>query len=373
MVYILEVPKLSRIAPVVDRGLTYAAGWLAATAVIGCFGTYTPSPGQSGSGGTAADSDTDQDTSSSTTSVASTGSSEDESDTAAPSTVFRDPDARLANCHVNFLVVIDVSLSMGQFQGQLFGALFSLATSFEPLLDAFGSYRLGVTTNSAVPWNVNAEFGDGPALDCTGRGSLMRPQGKACFDHFGGLPYFTKGVDLMAAMTCLAAIIGEAFDVLEQTQPLEAIVDTLSPEANAPGGCNAGFYPADEPLVVIVVTDSDQDQMGSDVVLASRLLATTGGTADNMVMSVIARNPCSCGDGDPDCGSPCPEPGPDEEPPRAPCFMKRVTDLVFAAEEVEGNLSFTDICQQSDETQDPFRDAFVEAFWRGGARVCAAD
>ncbi|MEM6990494.1 MAG: hypothetical protein AAF721_08355 [Myxococcota bacterium] len=340
-------------------------------ALGGCFGEFVP-PAAADATSTVADS-SDADSGSSTTGSATTtgiaGSSESTDGGPAPLRLPSSP-----SCHLDILFVIDFSASMGAYEAVLFEAVFGLVGRFPTLLGELGSYHVGITTNSSVPWNDSAFFpaGEEP-LDCTGVGSLSRPPDEACYDLLEGNPYIGKNTDLGAALSCTAMAVDPGGRALEPADPVAAIRSAISSDMNEDGHCNAGFHDPADPLVVVLVTDADDDTSPLEpVAAAADILDSVGLNPAKLAMSVISGSTCSCGDdGKPGCGAECP-PNPKHGPPQAPCRILGLTELLFAADGLEDHVRFTDICETPTDRFDPFGAALIEAVADQADRVCAA-
>jgi|GEM_PF-1655704 len=332
-----------------------------ALASTGCFGEFVPPVSAEGSStGTALGNESTADASTSTD-----GGSE--STAAAPT---RLPDE--LGCHVNVLFVIDLSNSMSPFAGDFLDSLFGLSTTFPKLLAEFESYHIGFTTNSVVPWNDVAYVPEGGTrLDCTGSGSLSRPLDLDCYEAFNGRSYLTEATDLSDALECLAndidpiVLLGEE---LEVAMPLAAIENALSSELNEPGACNAGFYREDQPLVIVIVTDSDDDSGMIVPAGPSTALLAKVGDPRRLAISMIAGPACSCNvDNPPACSAECP---PELDfPPQPPCTLLTMADLLFP-DGLEDNLQFTDICTTTEDGSNPYGTALGQALADQANRVC---
>lgn len=335
-------------------------------AAAGCFGEFVPpaeDPGGSSSTGAASQDD-------STTAMEAGESGDSTTSTTAPP----DP-VRLAPfpCHVDLLVVIDFSDRMTPISGELAETFFGVTSAFESVLNWVDSYNVGVTTNSVVPWNAAAFTPEGERpLDCTGPGSFTRPQSSHCHGVFDGNPYITEDTDLSEVPTCLMEGLLLSHPALDAANPVEVIQAAVSPELNAPGGCNAGFHVEDDPLIIVVITASDDDAGYNDVHVPAGPAADILKAVDKpkLALSIIAGPTCACDDGGTKgCGAECIS----GLQPQPPCSFLSLSDLLFAGTEgLEDHLIYTDICEDPGDGSNPFTATLAANLARQAALVCAA-
>ena len=136
-----------------------------------------------------------------------------------------------------------------------------------------------------------------------GSGRVVDQLGAAC-GLAGGRRYMLESqAALTDAFECAASVgVGGAGD----EKPMLAAIEAVSPEMNAPGGCNGGFLREDAILVLVVITDEEDDPEGGasgspgapkdwyDAVVAAK-----GGVPESVVVLGLV------GDGNLP-GSPCP-------------------------------------------------------------------
>ena len=148
---------------------------------------------------------------------------------------------------LDLLLLIDNSPSMGQWQDGLLQALLTLGGGkVGDLVRDSCDAHVGVLTTEA-PYLSNPE-------GCQGYGALVRFGGdKECN---GGRPYATQDDDLGAALGC-QALVGTAGASDERA--IEALLAAMTPAFNDPGMCNDGFLRPDALLVVVLITDEDDD------------------------------------------------------------------------------------------------------------------
>ena len=153
---------------------------------------------------------------------------------------------------VDLLFVIDNSGSMQNEQEALVASFPGFVDGMRTQLADVLGYNVGVTTTDVFRAHL-------PPL-CEIMGSLVTSTVGAgsdssnmeCGPYVSGGRYMTEEDDLAAKFAC-AATVGTVGNPEER--PIEAALAALSPEANAPGGCNEGFLRHDALLVVVVITD----------------------------------------------------------------------------------------------------------------------
>ncbi len=176
--------------------------------------------------------------------------------------------------NVDFLFVIDNSVSMEDNQAALVGAFPGFMSAIQTTLDPESQFQILVTDtdawgrcNTANPWSGSDNSHD----TCNGyirntvfeecdrvRGAgVNHPAGQ----HASNMPCnFSSGKrfidstepDLAAAFSC-AATVGAAGHPSER--PMESMVEAVSPGLNAVGGCNDGFLREDALLVISFLSD----------------------------------------------------------------------------------------------------------------------
>lgn len=153
---------------------------------------------------------------------------------------------------VDILVVIDSSGSMVDNQRSVAASFPGFVDRVRQRLSFSRSYHIGVATTSRYPWN-----GGG----CTDIGDLITETGgpeaggEVCGPYADGFSFMTeREPDLLQSFSC-AARVGGGGDDDEMT--MRAVLNAVSPEKNAMGGCNEGFLRQDSLLVIIMLTDED--------------------------------------------------------------------------------------------------------------------
>ena len=221
-----------------------------------------------------------------------------------------------AGCQaVDFLFVVDNSVSMENNQAALVGAFPGFMAAIEAALDADSDYHImSVDTdewgrcNTANPWNgmdassdtcnnyiKNTAFQE---CDRTRGAGVVHPAGQhasnAVCAFQGGNRYIIAGEpDLAGAFSC-AATVGVAGHPSER--PMDSMVAALDPAINGAGGCNDGFLRPDALLVITFVSDdpnledTDGPQEWYDAVVQAK-----GGDPSAVVVMGLTPNWPGCG------------------------------------------------------------------------------
>ncbi len=171
---------------------------------------------------------------------------------------------------LDLLLVLDDSPSMAQWQPALSAALQSLDSGpVGTLIRGSCDAHIGVLTTGARAANPKP---------CQGLGSLVRIGSKPCA---GVAPYATGDDDLGDALACR---IDVGDDGSSDERPVQALLEAMTPAFNDPGACNDGFFRPDALLVVLFVTDEDDDADAEDEAPG----AETPGTPQAWFDSVVA-------------------------------------------------------------------------------------
>jgi len=170
---------------------------------------------------------------------------------------------------LDLLLIIDDSPSMVQWQPELGAALQSLdAGPIGELIRGSCDAHIGVLATGAL-------YAANP-LPCQGLGSLVRTGAQPCQG-----PYATQADDLTSALECRITV-GTAGS--QDERPIQALLQAIAPEHNDPGACNDGFFRPDSLLVVLLVTDEDDDADADDEAPGQQ----TPGTPQEWFDSVVA-------------------------------------------------------------------------------------
>jgi hypothetical protein len=247
------------------------------------------------------------------------GQGNDDGDTPKLDTAPPDVDASVG-CKVDFMFVIDNSVSMQDNQVALTTSFPGFMDTIQDTLDASDDYHIMVVDTDedtrcdaegcANPdtWAQDLCLGpqNGDACDVileecdtTLGAGVVHPIGgnasnEIC-DFEGGNRYIlgNEEDDLTTAFSC-AATVGEAGHPSER--PMDALVAAVSQQINDPGGCNDGFLRDDAILVVTFISDDPnyEDQPGP-AAWRQALLDAKGGDEDAIVVLGLIPNMPGCG------------------------------------------------------------------------------
>ncbi len=234
-----------------------------------------------------------------------------------------DDGANRAGCDkVDFLFVIDDSISMAGEQQNLINSFPDFIEGIRTQLDGVSSYHVGVITTNAYDFNDPS---------CRSIGALVTSTGGANSSNATCGPfelgrYLSEGDDLEQRFAC-AAQVGTDGPVDER--PMQAMQIAVGPAMAGTGACNEGFIRDDALLVVVIVTDEEDDIVdfydttegspGDPQSWFDALVAAKAREENVAVLSIIGGQP----------GNVCPDPyGVDgaEDAPRLRDFTQRFTN-----------------------------------------------
>jgi hypothetical protein len=155
---------------------------------------------------------------------------------------------------VDFLFVIDNSLSMVFAQRELDRSFPGFMRVVEQDVAASDFHIMVVDTDS---WDGGG--GSGGADGCRevlGAGRRSDAAGNDCGVAGSSRYIASPAPELTETFSCMADV-GAFGDPNEQ--PIDAVLQALSPAQNSPGGCNYGFLRDDAILVVTIITNQDDD------------------------------------------------------------------------------------------------------------------
>ena len=160
---------------------------------------------------------------------------------------------------VDLLFVIDNSSSMKNEQDNLVASFPGFVDSMLQQLANTASYHVGVVSTDSYDHN------DDPCDNVLG-GLITRTGGtnsskQTCGPYASGKRFMSEADDLGARFAC-AAQVGTAGDSDEK--PLEAAIRALGPVLNGPGECNDGFLRKDALLVLVIITDEEEEGSNGD-------------------------------------------------------------------------------------------------------------
>lgn len=153
---------------------------------------------------------------------------------------------------VDLLFVVDNSGSMADEQINLVNSFPSFIDEIQTQLEDTEGYHIGIITSDLYLFDQG----------CAQEGAMVIATGgtdssaSVCGPYAEGNRYMTELDNLDVAFSC-AAQVGTGGDGNER--PMQTMQAALSPMLNAPGACNAGFLRDDALLVIVIITDEEDD------------------------------------------------------------------------------------------------------------------
>ena len=153
---------------------------------------------------------------------------------------------------VDLLFVIDNSGSMADEQINLVNSFPSFIDEIQTQLEDADGYHIGIITSDLYTFDQG----------CLQEGSMVTQTGGAdssnavCGPYVEGHRYMTEMDDLDQTFAC-AGQVGTGGDGNER--PMQTMISALSPAMNGSGGCNEGFLRDDALLVIVIITDEEDD------------------------------------------------------------------------------------------------------------------
>ena len=157
---------------------------------------------------------------------------------------------------VDLLFIVDDSGSMADNQTNLVSSFPGFVDSMEEKLGNVESYHVGVVTTDEYIFN---------AQGCAKHGALVTQTGgqdasnQVCTPFASGKRFMTQDDDLDSAFAC-AAKVGDSGYKAEK--PMLAMQEALGDLMAGPGQCNEGFKRDDALLVIVMITDEEDDNVG---------------------------------------------------------------------------------------------------------------
>lgn len=221
---------------------------------------------------------------------------------------------------VDFLFIIDNSVSMSDQQAALIASFPGFMNAIETTLDADDYHIMVADTDDATrctPSNCQSGAMSADTLcdeangyacqsnlfdtcDNTIGAGVVHPAGDGATNApctlFGGNRYIINGEpDLVGTFSCMAQV-GLAGHPSER--PMDSLVAAMSPDLNGPGGCNDGFLRDDAILVVTFISDDpNYEDAGDAQSWYDAVVAAKGGNADAVVVLGLTPNFDGCQDG----------------------------------------------------------------------------
>ncbi len=182
------------------------------------------------------------------------------------------PPVNLLKCtDVDFIFVVDNSLSMADEQQFLAQAVPGFVSAMQNALPDVETFQVGVVDTDGFPGLYGADpLGCDPdvAADCASCDNqlgafLNKPQSatdpELSCNFSTGLSYMDgKSEDFANEFGC-AALVGTEGNPIEQQAG--ALLAAVSPEMNGPGACNEGFVRDEALLVFLVISDEEDNYM----------------------------------------------------------------------------------------------------------------
>jgi hypothetical protein len=183
---------------------------------------------------------------------------------------------------VDFLFVVDNSLSMVTEQSNLTLSFPRFIEIAQSTLEAKDFHIMAVTTDGARAPEGSAPL-DAAACDgVLGAGRRRSSGGEDCRIE-GGLAFMTGEQPNLAETFSCAARVGTFGN--SDSEPMQAMLAAVSPALNAEAGCNSGFFRDDAVLVVVFISDEeDEDSPGDPEEWHRLLLDAKGGNEDALVV-----------------------------------------------------------------------------------------
>ena len=198
---------------------------------------------------------------------------------------------------IDFLFVVDDSMSMAAQQARLLSSFDGFIAAIENTIVDVTSYHVGVVTSDAYAFN---EAG------CRGLGDLVTVTGGAdssaasCGPFAEGRRFTTDHDELLQTFPCIARVGTEGSAV---ELPVSAAIAALHPDKAEAGGCNEAFVRDDAILVIVIVTDDppfagDMDDAHPDALTAgwhdAIVNAKNGDEAATVVIGFVPWQNLSC-------------------------------------------------------------------------------
>lgn len=216
-----------------------------------------------------------------------------------------DDAAGIQGCEkVDFLFVIDNSVSMREEQAALIASFPKFMDTIQSTLSATSDYHVMVVDTDAETrctesncrtkeleagprcvkpdggYACNTEF---EPCDATLGAGVVHPAGdgasNALCELHGGNRYMVEGDPTLSSSFACVAQVGLAGHPSER--PMDAIVAAVASDINAPGGCNAGFLRDDAILVITFISDDPhREDAGTPADWYDAVVKAKGGNAD---------------------------------------------------------------------------------------------
>jgi hypothetical protein len=164
------------------------------------------------------------------------------------------PPADAGCTKVDLLFVIDDSGSMADEQQTLVQSFPEFVAAMQAQLADADSYHIGVITSDAYAYNEPQCAVDGALVTQTGGDDASDA---VCTPFASGARWLDEAEPDLAASFACAGQVGTDGDGDER--PMATMLAAVGEPLNAPGACNAGFLRPDALLVVVVISDEEDD------------------------------------------------------------------------------------------------------------------
>ncbi|MBK6921577.1 MAG: hypothetical protein IPH07_29530 [Deltaproteobacteria bacterium] len=187
---------------------------------------------------------------------------------------------------VDFLFVIDNSISMLPYQENLAANYAGFIDGIQEAIDTIETVHIGVVATEPYPANPTG---------CDGLGALVTRTGglgssdRSCGPYREGGNYMTPRDDLESKFPCAAQVgVGGS----DHDAPLGAALSAISSPLVDPGACNEGFIGDGALLVLVILSESypSATELPGDIdpYFAGVAIAETMGGFDDVVVVLLA-------------------------------------------------------------------------------------
>ena len=193
---------------------------------------------------------------------------------------------------VDLLFVIDNSSSMRGEQEELIASFPGFIEGIQSNLAEVGDYHVGVVTTDEY---------EGNSFFCQSLGALVTgttgeySSNATCGPYADGYNFMSQNDDLASEFACAAKV---GVDGALAEKPMAAMLRAVSPGLSASGACNEGFIREDALLVVVIITDEEDNEggnfpgsPGNPQQWFDQLVGSKGGIETNIVVVAIAGFP----------------------------------------------------------------------------------
>lgn len=177
------------------------------------------------------------------------------------------PESSEIGCNIDFLFVVDNSRSMTDNQKSLTNSVPDFVETMTKQIKNLEEYHIGVISTDFNQRNKTDEV-----KGCNQLGGLMirrvdytpgseMPWDETCIPYANGKNFITDDDEVGEKFSC-AARIGQMGDGNEV--PMDAIKAAMSEKMTAKGACNEGFFREKAILVIVLVSDEEDDHEVED-------------------------------------------------------------------------------------------------------------